>query len=389
MGMSRLDQLSTIHTATRPIEPIVLRVELGQRSYPIYIGRDLLGRSDLVLPHLVARQVMIVSNETVAPLYLDSFTHALQGLHWDSVILPDGEQYKTWEVMHRIFDTLLEKKHNRTTTLVALGGGVVGDIAGFAAACYQRGVAFIQVPTTLLAQVDSSVGGKTGVNHALGKNMLGAFHQPRCVMADITTLDTLDDRQFVAGLAEVIKYGLIGDTPFFEWLEANIDALLAREPLTLAHAIERSCYNKALIVAADEKEVGRRALLNLGHTFAHAIETATGYVSWLHGEAVAAGMVLAAELSGRMGWLGSADIKRIGALLARSGLPVQPPAEISHRQFLELMAVDKKVIDKNLRFVLLKGIGHAVLSSDVPMAKLQATLEAAQSNGAEGKTRLK
>ncbi|UCE88969.1 MAG: 3-dehydroquinate synthase, partial [Pseudomonadota bacterium] len=280
-----------------------LQLDLGDRSYPIHIGSGLLTRAEMFAPHLAGRQVMVVSNETVAPLYLDAVMEALQGFERASVILPDGEQYKNLEVLNCIFDALLEKRFDRQCTLVALGGGVVGDMAGFAAACYQRGVAFIQVPTTLLAQVDSSVGGKTGVNHALGKNMIGAFHQPRCVIADTDTLDTLDDRQLSAGVAEVIKYGLIRDAEFFNWLEDNLDDLLARKPEALAHAIERSCRDKADIVAQDELEGGVRALLNLGHTFGHAIEAGTGYGSWLHGEAVAAGMRVAAELSARKGWI--------------------------------------------------------------------------------------
>ncbi|WJW75683.1 3-dehydroquinate synthase [Thiohalobacter sp. IOR34] len=354
-----------------------LRVELGERSYPIHIGRGLLGRAELLEPHIHGRQVMVVSNETVAPLYLEPVRDALAGFEQQAVILPDGEQYKTLDTLNLIFDALLEHRFNRRCTLVALGGGVVGDIAGFAAASYQRGVDFIQIPTTLLAQVDSSVGGKTGVNHRLGKNMIGAFHQPNCVLADTDTLNTLDDRQLAAGLAEVIKYGLIRDAAFFDWLESNIDRLTARDPAALAEGIERSCRNKAEVVAADEREAGSRALLNLGHTFGHAIETATGYGSWLHGEAVATGMLLAARLSARQGWLPQPEVERIEALLRKAGLPVKAPAEMDADRFLELMAVDKKVQDSGLRLVLLRGIGQAVVTGDFDPALLRQTLDEA------------
>jgi 3-dehydroquinate synthase len=352
-----------------------LHVELGERSYPIHIGTGLLGRPELLAPHIRGRQVLVVSNETVAPLYLDSLRRALHGYQAAEVVLPDGEAFKTLEVANRIFTTLLEHRFNRGCTLVALGGGVVGDLAGFAAACYQRGVAFLQVPTTLLAQVDSSVGGKTGVNHPLGKNMIGAFHQPTCVIADTDTLNTLPERELSAGLAEVIKYGLIRDPQFFAWLEGHVDKLLAREPEALAFAIERSCRNKAEIVAADERESGQRALLNLGHTFGHAIETGVGYGTWLHGEAVAVGMLMAAELSARQGWLGPEAVERIEALLRRARLPAEPPAELLTDRFLALMAVDKKVMDDGLRLVLLRGIGDAVVTSDFDPKLLEATLE--------------
>jgi len=351
-----------------------LRVELGPRSYPIHIGPRLLGRGELLRSHIGGSQVMVVSNETVAPLYLEPLLRGLQGRRVDSVILPDGEQYKTLQTLEMVFDALMRHRHHRGTTLVALGGGVVGDLAGFAAACYQRGVGFIQAPTTLLAQVDSSVGGKTGVNHPLGKNMIGAFHQPRCVIADIRTLDTLDDRQLRAGLAEVIKYGLIDDPDFFDWLEANIDALLARDAAALAYAIRRSCTDKARIVAADEREAGSRALLNLGHTFGHAIETGVGYGSWLHGEAVATGMVLAAMLSSRMDWLAATECGRVERLLQRAGLPTAPPPELSAAHMLELMAVDKKVGEGGMRLVLLRGIGRALVTTEVEPAALDATL---------------
>ena len=300
-----------------------LVVELGERSYPIYIGPGLLGRADLLRPHIPGRQVLVVSNETVAPLYLEQAEAMLAGLQHAAVILPDGEQYKTLEVLNRVFDALLEQRFGRNCTLIALGGGVIGDMTGFAAACYQRGVHFIQIPTTLLAQVDSSVGGKTGVNHPLGKNMIGAFYQPRCVLADTDTLNTLPDRELSAGLAEVIKYGLIRDLPFLEWLEAHLEELLERQPAALVYAIEQSCRNKAEIVAADERESGLRALLNLGHTFGHAIETGMGYGLWLHGEAVAAGIRMAADLSARLGWLQPDELERVIELLRRARLPVQ------------------------------------------------------------------
>lgn len=355
---------------------ITLQVDLGERSYPIHIGPDLIGRAELVLSRLPGSQVLIVSNETVAPLYLDRVAAMFPDQQVDTVILPDGEEFKTLETTQRIFDALLAQRHNRTTTLVALGGGVVGDICGFAAACYQRGVAFIQVPTTLLAQVDSSVGGKTGVNHPLGKNMIGAFHQPRCVIIDTRTLDTLDDRQLSAGLAEVIKYGLIRDAGFFAWLEENLERLRARDQSALAEAIERSCRNKAEVVAADEYEAGCRALLNLGHTFGHAIEAGMGYGTWLHGEAVAAGMLLAADLSVRQGLLDPDAVARIRSLLERAGLPVRVPALMTVDRFLELMAVDKKVLDGRLRLVLLRAIGDAVVTSEVNPEHLIATIEA-------------
>lgn len=354
-----------------------LIVVLGDRSYPIHIGQDLLGQADLLRAHIRGRQVLVVSNETVAPLYLDRVLGMLTGLDVSSVILPDGEQYKNLDTLNTIYTALLEKRLNRGCTLIALGGGVVGDITGFAAASYQRGVAFLQVPTTLLAQVDSSVGGKTGVNHALGKNMIGAFHQPGCVLIDTNTLDTLDDRQLSAGLAEVIKYGLIHDAEFFLWLEQNITALKSRDKPALAYAIERSCTIKAEIVTADERESGVRALLNLGHTFGHAIETGTGYGNWLHGEAIGAGMVMAADLSARHGWISRDDVERASALIRRAGLPVTPPAEMSKQQFLDLMAVDKKVVDGGLRLVLLKAIGKAIVTADYRAELLGETLGAA------------
>jgi 3-dehydroquinate synthase len=351
-----------------------LHVELGDRSYPIHIGRGLIGDAELYRPHVRGGQVMIVSNETVAPLYLAQVESALSGYRVASVVLPDGEQYKTLDVLDRVYTALLEQRFDRGCTLVALGGGVVGDMTGFAAASYQRGVDFIQVPTTLLAQVDSSVGGKTGVNHALGKNMIGAFHQPRGVIADTATLGTLPDRELAAGLAEIIKYGLIGDAAFFSWLEANMPALVARDPEALAYAIERSCVDKATVVAADEREAGQRALLNLGHTFGHAIETGVGYGQWLHGEAVAVGICMATDLSARLGWVEPGQVERVRRLVAAAGLPTEPPAGMTAARFLELMAVDKKVERGRLRLVLLRGIGRAVLESGFDEGALRQTL---------------
>ena len=320
-----------------------LLVELGDRSYPIYIGSDLLNQTELYIQHIKAKQVVVVTNETIAPLYLDTVLKNLHEFDVETVILPDGEQFKTLEYLMPIFNKLLASKFSRNATLVALGGGVIGDMGGFAAACYQRGIAFLQIPTTLFAQVDSSVGGKTGVNHPLGKNMIGAFYQPQCVIADTDVLDTLDDRQLSAGLAEVIKYGLIRDTQFLcsGWRN-NITALLVRDKEALSFAIERSCLNKAEIVAEDETETGVRATLNLGHTFGHAIETGTGYGTYLHGEAVAIGTCLAADLSRRKGWLNDADVERIIDLFKKCNLPTHPPEQIDSDRFLELMAVDKK-----------------------------------------------
>jgi len=351
-----------------------LQVALGDRSYPIHIGSGLLGRADLLTPHIHGKQVMVVSNETVAPLYLDKTLAGLRGYQTDAVILPDGEIYKTLTVLNQIFDALLSGHFNRQTTLVALGGGVVGDMTGFAAACYQRGVPFIQIPTTLLAQVDSSVGGKTSVNHALGKNMIGAFHQPQVVLCDTDTLYTLADNELSAGLAEVVKYGLIGDAAFFEWLEAHVADLLAREPQALTYAIARSCQNKAAVVAADEREAGRRALLNLGHTFGHAIETGLGYGNCLHGEGVAIGTCLAAHLSAALGWLDTAAVARIEGIFQAMRLPTRIPAGLSDAQILEAMKVDKKVLDNRVRLVLLKAIGEAVLTAEYPADLLHQAL---------------
>ena len=354
-----------------------LNVALGERAYPIHIGRGLLGRADLILPHLKTRRVAIVTNAVVGPLYLERLRAGLEaaGVRTAAVVLPDGEAHKDWETLNRIFDMLLVERCERSTTLVALGGGVVGDMGGFAAACYQRGMPFIQVPTTLLSQVDSSVGGKTAINHPLGKNMIGAFYQPRLVLADIDTLDTLPDRELSAGLAEVIKYGLIRDPEFLAWLEVNLDRLVARDTDALAWAIERSCRNKAEVVAADETEQGERALLNLGHTFGHAIETGLGYGEWLHGEAVAAGTMMAAELSRRLGWIDAAAVARIEALFERARLPVWGP-RMGVERYVELMSHDKKVEAGKLRLVLLREIGCAVMHGEAPASEIAAAIEA-------------
>ena len=355
-----------------------LTVDLGARQYPIYIGAGLISESDLYRPYIGGRQVMIVSNETVAPLYLDRVRQALAGFEVGALILPDGEQFKTLDIWSRIFDALLTERFARDCTVVALGGGVIGDMAGFAAASYQRGVDFIQVPTTLLAQVDSSVGGKTGINHPAGKNMIGAFHQPRAVIADTSTLATLPQRELSAGLAEVLKYGFIRDAAFLDWLEESLPALLQREPSRLAWAIRRSCEIKAEIVADDEREAGNRALLNFGHTFGHAIETGTGYGAWLHGEAVGAGMCLAADLSQRLGWITASDLERVIRLVSIAGLPVETPAGFTADRLLDLMAVDKKVVGRRLRLVLLRRLGDAILSADFDAGQLRATLTAAE-----------
>ena len=351
-----------------------VEVDLGARAYQVRIGRGLLSMADEILPWVRGLQVCIISDQVVAPLYLEPLQGALSGKQVVSIILPSGESGKSLEGVGGIFDQLLSIPCDREVTIIALGGGVVGDIAGFAAACYQRGVPFIQVPTTLLAQVDSSVGGKTGVNHPLGKNMIGAFHQPRRVLADTATLDTLDLRQLKAGMAEVIKYGVINDSDFFAWLEDNIEAALARDPETLAYIIERSCLNKAKIVARDERESGVRALLNLGHTFGHAIETGTGYGNWLHGEAVATGISMAAHLSAQMGHLSATEHTRIDGLLSAAGLPVGPFTGLPAAKMLELMKADKKVRAGIVRLVLPKGIGNAELVSNYPAQDLEQTV---------------
>ena len=353
-----------------------VKVDLGERSYPIHIGEGLLDQPQLLAPHIAGRQVAIVTNETVAPLYLERLTRSLAQFSVVPIILPDGESFKNWETLQLIFDGLLTARHDRRTTVIALGGGVVGDMAGFAAACYQRGVDFIQVPTTLLSQVDSSVGGKTGINHPLGKNMVGAFYQPQAVLIDTATLNTLPPRELSAGLAEVIKYGLICDEPFLTWLEEHMDALRGLDQVALTEAISRSCAAKALVVNADERESGVRATLNLGHTFGHAIETHMGYGVWLHGEAVAAGTVMALDMSQRLGWISAQERDRGIRLFQRAGLPVVPPAEMTEADFLEHMAIDKKVIDGRLRLVLLRHMGEAVVTDDYPKEILQATLGA-------------
>ena len=358
-----------------------LKVDLGSRSYPIYIGNDLLSQEKLLSPYISGRQVVIISNDTVAPLYMSKLQAVLKNSQTHKIILPDGESYKTLATIESIFDQLLEKKCARDVTVIALGGGVVGDITGFAAACYQRGVDFIQIPTTLLSQVDSSVGGKTGVNHPLGKNMIGAFYQPQCVLADISTLHTLPDRELSAGLAEVIKYGLIAKKPFFSWLENNIDRLIALDTDAIEYAVEQSCLCKAEIVANDEHEKnGQRALLNLGHTFGHAIETGMGYGNWLHGEAVGCGMVVAAQFSAKLGWLSNKDVVKISNLISAAKLPTQLPKELTPDKMIELMAIDKKVKDGRLHLVLLKNIGEAVLTSKFSHDLLYDTLNELHNN---------
>jgi len=352
-----------------------LKVELANRSYPIHIGRGLVSNADLILPHLKRKHVAIVTNTTVAPLYLEQLSASLQaaGVSVISIILPDGEAYKNSETLNLIYDALLQNRCERSTTLIALGGGVIGDLTGYAAATYLRGVPFIQIPTTLLSQVDSSVGGKTGINHPLGKNMIGAFYQPQLVLADIDTLQTLPSREFSAGMAEVIKYGLIRDPDFFDWLEMHIDQLMALDESSITEAIYRSCQNKADVVARDEHETGERALLNLGHTFGHAIENAMGYGVWLHGEAVAAGTMMAADLSERMGWLKPEDVKRIYALLTAANLPLEAP-KLGVEKYLDLMQLDKKVADGKIRLVLQQRIGKSVITSDYDEKKLKETL---------------
>ncbi len=354
-----------------------ITVDLGDRKYPIFIGPGLINHAEVLKPYIRGEQVCVVTNETVAPIYLDTLLKNLGSYDLAIVTLPDGEQFKTLATFNKIFDVLLEKNHHRTTTLIALGGGVVGDMTGFAAATFQRGVNFIQIPTTLLAQVDSSVGGKTGVNHPLGKNMIGAFHQPQAVLVDVNILQTLPKRELSAGLAEVIKYGLIADVEFFDWLEENIEALLRLDEAAISYAIKRSCEIKADIVAQDEKEAGVRAWLNLGHTFGHAIENAMGYGQWLHGEAVATGMVMAADLSRRLSWLSKKDCDRLVSLLLKANLPIHSP-DIDEAHFLQLMAGDKKVLDGKLRLVLLKSIGEAITTTDFPEDKLLETLRASK-----------
>lgn len=351
-----------------------LNVELGSRSYPIYIGSHL-DVATLLEPYIKGRQIMIVTNTTVAPLYLAHYQTALQSLDKTvaSCILPDGEKYKDFRHLHLIFDALMEAGFNRDCTILALGGGVIGDMAGYAAASFQRGVDFIQVPTTLLSQVDSSVGGKTGINHPLGKNMIGAFKQPKVVLADMSQLDTLPDRELSAGLAEVIKYALLGDEAFLVWLEQNMPALIARDETALAEAVYRSCAHKARIVANDEKEHGERALLNLGHTFGHAIESYMGYGVWLHGEAIAAGMVMAADLSQRMGWIDAQDVERVKAIFKQANLPTQAP-KIPLDDFLSYMSHDKKVLNGQLRLILLKKLGQAIITNEFDVEAMKHSI---------------
>jgi 3-dehydroquinate synthase len=362
--------------------PVVVDVSLAERSYPIVIGRGVATDSSLIARHLRPGRAALVTSEVVGALYLEPVVAALAaaGIEAEPIVLPDGEQHKNWQVLNTVFDHLIARRCDRRTPVIALGGGVIGDMAGFAAATWQRGVPFVQIPTTLLAQVDSSVGGKTAINHPQGKNMIGAFHQPSLVLADTALLDTLPDRELSAGLAEVIKYGLIRDTGFLDWLEASMARLLARDPAALAHAVRRSCEHKAEVVAADEREAGLRETLNLGHTFGHAIETGVGYGEWLHGEAVAAGTVLAATMSARLGWLDESEVGRVRRLFALARLPVEPPVMPAGR-WLDLMGHDKKVRGGRIRLVLLKGLGNALTSGDYDPAALDATLAEVAGDG--------
>ncbi len=351
-----------------------IEVDLGDRKYPIYIGESILSDHKLIDKHITSSQVLIVTNENIAPLYLKHIEESLSNVNHDVLILPDGESTKSLDSLNQIITCLMEKKYSRTCILIALGGGVIGDLTGFAAACYQRGVKFIQIPTTLLAQVDSSVGGKTAVNHPLGKNMIGAFYQPIAVLADTNVLSTLPEREFSAGLAEVIKYGLIRDKPFYKWLEENIELVIKRDNESLTYIIDRSCTNKAEVVTEDERESGVRAILNLGHTFGHAIETALSYKDWLHGEAVGCGMLMAADLSMRLGLIDQAQVDRIKSLLVRAKLPIKIPKGIKLTQMLENMKVDKKSRDGVLYLILLNDIGDAVMTSDYTEQALTETI---------------
>ncbi len=355
---------------------ITLNVELGERSYPILIGPALLGDGALLARHVSGGKVAIVTNTTVAPLYLEKVAGPLRaaGREVVEIVLPDGEEHKTWQSLMQVFDALLANKCDRKTTLVALGGGVIGDLTGYAAASYMRGVPFVQIPTTLLAQVDSSVGGKTGINHPLGKNMIGAFYQPRAVLADTDALGTLPDRELSAGLAEVIKHGAILDAAYFDWIEQNIGKLVARDPAALAHAIARSCEIKSEVVRKDEREGGLRAVLNFGHTFGHAIEAGLGYGAWLHGEAVGCGMIMAADLSRRLGFVDEATVARMRALVKAAGLPTVAP-DLGTARWIELMEVDKKNEGGAIKFILLKPLGSPNITS-VPRETLEATLKA-------------
>ncbi|KAL0379117.1 UNVERIFIED_CONTAM: 3-dehydroquinate synthase, chloroplastic [Sesamum radiatum] len=368
-------------SSSSPDVSTIVEVDLGDRSYPIYIGSGLLNQPELLQRHIHGKQVLVVTNTTIAPLYLDKTISALTdgnpNVKVESVILPDGEKFKDMETLMKIFDKAIESRMDRRCTFVALGGGVIGDMCGYAAASYLRGVNFIQIPTTVMAQVDSSVGGKTGINHRLGKNLIGAFYQPQCVLIDTDTLNTLPDRELASGLAEVIKYGLIRDAEFFEWQEKNMQALLARDPSAFAYAIKRSCENKAEVVSLDEKESGLRATLNLGHTFGHAIETGFGYGQWLHGEAVAAGTVMAVDMSYRLGWIDDSLVKRVHTILQQAKLPTSPPETMTVDMFKSVMAVDKKVADGLLRLILLKGpLGNCVFTGDYDRQALDDTLHA-------------
>ncbi len=356
--------------------PTTLQVELDDRSYPITIGQSLLAKDDLFTPYIKGKRVAIVTNDVVAPLYLEPLRQTLlaAGKQVTAIVLPDGEEEKNWSSLMRVFDVLLQEKCDRKTTLVALGGGVIGDLTGFAAATYMRGIPFIQVPTTLLAQVDSSVGGKTGINHPLGKNMIGAFYQPQAVIADTSTLDSLPARELSAGLAEVIKHGAIIDAAFFDWIEDNIAKLVIRDPEALAFAIKRSCEIKADVVRQDEREGGLRAILNFGHTFGHAIEAGLGYGKWLHGEAVGCGMMMAADLSHRLGFIDGNTVQRIAAVVRAAGLPTVAP-DLGVERWLELMQVDKKNEGGQIKFILLKPLGTSVVMP-VPQDALRATLKA-------------
>ncbi|MBC8494261.1 MAG: 3-dehydroquinate synthase [Candidatus Thioglobus sp.] len=351
-----------------------LNLDLGEKSYPIYIGQELLNQAQLLTRHITGKQVMIVTNTTVAPLYLAKVKSLLASFTVAEVILPDGEQYKTLETVNLIFDALLENRFDRSCTLIALGGGVVGDMTGYASASYQRGVNFIQIPTTLLSQVDSSVGGKTGVNHPLGKNMIGAFHQPKCVVIDVDTLDTLDDRQYSAGMAEVIKYGLLGNADFLDYLQNNMANLMARDKVLIIQSVYQSCFDKAEIVAQDELESGKRALLNLGHTFGHAIENTLGYGVFLHGEAISVGMLMAAELSHRLGDLTTQEVLQVKDLLEKSNLPISVNGKISALEFLSAMRVDKKVIDGRIRLILMKKLGQSYITDNYKKEQLEQVI---------------
>ncbi|KAL9670578.1 hypothetical protein QQ045_008131 [Rhodiola kirilowii] len=372
-----MDNKSTSETTN----PTVVEVDLGNRSYPIYIGSGLLDQPDLLQKHVHGKRVLVVTNTTVAPLYLSKVVHALTvgnpNVTVESVILPDGEKYKNMDTLMKIFDKAIESRLDRRCTFVALGGGVIGDMCGYAAASFLRGVNFIQIPTTVMAQVDSSVGGKTGINHRLGKNLIGAFYQPQCVLIDTDTLNTLPERELASGLAEVIKYGLIRDADFFEWQEKNIKLLLARDPTAMTYAIKKSCENKAEVVSLDEREGGLRATLNLGHTFGHAIETGLGYGEWLHGEAVAAGTVMAVDMSYRLGWIDESLVKRVLKILTEAKLPTTPPESVTVETFKSVMAVDKKVADGLLRLILLKGpLGNCVFTGEYDRKALDETLHA-------------